>query len=152
MTPTERAHRFREWIMSDAVFLASGHDLKFAAMPRSDGTVGALVGHLNRVCGGDVNRRMFQHYVFGVDSSRDLHVRDRNALLAWLAPRHFGYFDRIPADYEAPDLEADPDKGQWLCRRQCAVTAAAVVEASRLALGQLAMPMKWTVTHTEKSA
>lgn len=148
MTPTERALAFREWITSDAPFKG---DATKAAFPTTAGTVGALVGHLNRVCGGDVNRRMFLHWCFGVDSSRDLHVRDRNALLAWLAPKHFDYAERVPLDYEAPDLDAETERGQWLVRRQCRVTAEAVVEAARLALGQLAMPIKWTVTHTSRT-
>lgn len=146
----ERAHRFKEWINSDRVFIDTGHDVKYAAMPRTDGTVGALVGHLNRICGGDEARRLFIKFTFDVDSSRDLHVRDRNALMAWLAPKHFEYFERVPVDYESPAFDADTEKGQWLCRRQCAATAAAVIESARLALRQLMMPIKWTVTHTTR--
>lgn len=143
--------KFKAWLNSNAVFLDTGHDLQYAAMPRTEGTVGALVGHLNAVCGGDEARRLFIKYCFDVESSRDLHVRDRNALLAWLAPKHFDYTERIPAEYEMPDFDADPEKGFWLVRRQCRVTAAAVIEAARLMLGQLAMPIKWTVTHRERA-
>ena len=144
-----RAAAFKAWINSDRAFLDTGHTLDYADFPRTAGGVGALVGHLNRVCGGDEPRRLLLHYCFGVDSSRDLHVRQRNALYAWLAPRCFEYAELIPTDYETPDLDGDPDKEVWLVRRQCAVTAALVVLAARAALGQMAMPVSWTVNVKE---
>lgn len=140
----ERADRFREWIASDRVFIDTGRGLSYAAHPTTTGTIGALLGHLNAVCGGDEARRLFLKFCFLVDTSRDLHVRDRNALLAWLAPRHFEMGDKIPADYEWPDLDRDLDKGFWLVRAKCRDTAALVVAAARARLGQL--EIQWTVT------
>lgn len=142
----ERAARFKQWLNSDAVFTATGHDLKNADHPTTAGTVGALVGHLDRVCRGE--RHLFLEYLFGVKSSKDLHVRQRNALLAWLAPRCFEYAEKIPADYEFPNMDGDPDKEVWLVRRKCFDTAAAVVEVARLAAGQI--PITWEVTEKVK--
>ncbi len=143
----ERANRFKQWINSEAVFTATGHDLKYADHPTTAGTVGALVGHLDRVCRGE--RHAFLFYLFGVASSKGLTVRQRNALLAWLAPRKFEMGDPIPPDYEFPDLDANLDKGFWLVRRKCLDTAAAVVEVARLQAGQA--QITWEVTEKVKA-
>jgi hypothetical protein len=114
------AKAFKAWVNSDAPFKLAHARPSEAAQPLVPHHLGALVGHLNTVCGSDDARRLFLHYCFGVDSSKALHVRQINALYYWL---------RV-----APDRE-----GKWsVTNAKASATAAAVVAVSRLAAGQVA--------------
>jgi hypothetical protein len=117
------AAAFKAWINSDAPFELAHADPALAARPLVPHHLGALIGHLNRVCGGDGERRSFLKYCFDVDSSKLLHVRHINALYYWLRVQ--------------PDAE-----GAWhVTNAKAAATAAAVVRESLLAAGQMEMPL-----------
>ena len=119
------ADDFKAWINSDAPFeLANAAPAK-AAQPVVSHHLGALIGHLNQLCGGDGERRSFLKYCFDVDSSKLLHVRHINALYYWLNVK--------------PD-----DEGKWqITNPRARATAAAVVTAALVAAGQMQMPLSF---------
>jgi hypothetical protein len=120
----DTAAAFRQWITTDAVFTA--HECPVDNRPMLNSKRGAMIAHLEDVCGGEAERRLFLAYVFGVDSSADLTCRQQNALYLWLAP-----FKVRPND---------PDDKRWAVGNpRAAATAAAVVTAARLAAGQLVL-------------
>lgn len=117
------ADEFKAWINSDEPFKLAGADPAKAAQPVVPHHLGALIGHLNDLTGSDGARRSFLKYLFGVDSSKLLHVRHVNALYYWLAVR--------------PDPE-----GKWIVTNPRArATAAAVVSAALVAAGQMQMEL-----------
>lgn len=117
------AEAFREWIMSDQVF--TDHGQKVDNQPMLNSKRGAMLGHLDEICGGEPERRSFLKFVFGVDSSTALTCRQQNALYLWLAPQK---------------ASPDPADKRWIVSNPKArATAAAIVKAARLAAGQLEM-------------
>jgi len=123
---------FKAWIATDAPLETQG-GAKWADYP-SDRN-GLLVGMLELACGDEESRHQFTLYCFGVASSKKLHTRDRNRLLAWLQPRKFEPGEAIPAEYLAPDVRGQ--NGDWCIRAKARETAQAVVRAARVGAGQM---------------
>lgn len=118
MNPNEHAEAFREWINSDRAF--TDHRKPVDNFPMLDSKRGAMIGHLEQLCGGERERRTFLKYVFNVESSADLHCRQQNALYLWLAPRK------------------DDLAGQWgIGNAKAPATVAAVLRAALVAAGQM---------------
>lgn len=92
--------------------------------PLSMGHMGALIGHLEEVCGGDEQRHAFLAYIYGVDSSRQLTVEQWSRLKEWLDPRPI----------EEP--VGPSGKQRWAVRAECYDEAKAAVSASYLARRQ----------------
>lgn len=115
------AQGFREWITSDKVF--ADHGCPVDNQPMLNSKRGAMIAHLEDVCGGEPERRSFLKYVFGVESSADLTCRQQNALYLWLAPQK---------------ANSDPTDKRWVVTNPKArSTAAAVVSAALVEAGQL---------------
>ena len=92
-----------------------------------DSKRGAMVAHLEDLCGGEPERRSFLKYVFGVSSSADLTCRQQNALYLWLAPQK---------------VSSDPKDKRWVVSNPKArATAGAVVDAAIVEAGQPEMTL-----------
>ena len=116
----EKAVAFKRWINSDKIFTDSGRPVD--NQPMLDSKRGALISHLESVCGGEKQRRSFLKYLFGVDSSADLTCRQQNALYLWLAPKSVA------------------GSKQWtVSNPKARATAEAVVRAALIEAGQLEM-------------
>lgn len=118
------AEAFKAWITSDQVF--RDHGTFVDNQPMLDRKRGAMIAHLEDICGGEAERRSFLKYVFDVDSSADLHCRHQNALYLWLAPQRVNPHD-------------DNDKRWEVGNAKARATAAAVVAAALRAAGQLTL-------------
>ena len=115
------AEAFRQWITSDQVW--ADHNTPINNYPMLSSKRGAMIHHLEELCGGEPERRSFLKYVFGVDSSADLTCRQQNALYLWLDPQ------------KAND---DPADKRWIVSNPKApATVAAVLDTVRRAAGQL---------------
>lgn len=56
----------------------------------NEGAKGAMVGHLNKICGGDGNRHLILHFLFGAYSSRELKGGEWYALARWIDAQEIG--------------------------------------------------------------
>lgn len=123
MNNTQTAEAFRSWITSDRAF--ADHGRQVDNQPMLDTKRGAMIAHLEELCGGEKPRRSFLKYVFGVDSSADLTCRAQNALYLWLAPK--------------PE---EPGSKHWVVTNPRARnTAMAVLAAALIAAGQQELPI-----------
>lgn len=113
---------FKQWINSDSPWAQRGKPVD--NQPMLDSKRGAMIAHLEDVCGGEKQRRSFLKYLFGIDSSADLTCRQQNALYLWLAPK--------PVN----------DSKQWtVSNPKARATAEAVVRAALLEAGQQELPL-----------
>ena len=78
---------FKEWINSRAPFDLANANPALAARPLVPHHLGTLLGHLDVLCGGDENRRVFLRFCFANEDNNMLHVRHINALFYWLTIR-----------------------------------------------------------------
>jgi hypothetical protein len=122
---TETAQAFKAYIHSDRIFADRGKPVD--NQPMLDSKRGAMLGHLEELCGGVKERHTFLRYVFGVDSSTALTCRQQNALYLWLAPK--------PADLIA-------GASTWVVTNPRAkATAAAVLAAALIEAGQMELEL-----------
>ena len=84
------------------------------------GKKGAIVGHLEEICGGKKERRTFLRSVYGVLSSRDLEPWQWNALWRWLGP---------PIEFG----------GKWYPHPECEPETRALLRAALIEAGQVEM-------------
>lgn len=112
---------FRAWITSDEPFKLSNASPALAARPLVPHHLGTLLGHLDTLCGSEVDRRLFLRFLFANEDNNLLHVRYINALFYWLCIR--------------PDGD-----GKWVVTNpRAAATAQAVLAEARLAGEQIGM-------------
>lgn len=128
--------KFKSWITTDAPLQTSG-GARWADYPSERN--GLLVGMLELACDDEESRHQFTLFLFGVASTKKLHTRDRNRLLAWLNPRKFAPDEPIPPDYLAPAVRGQ--NGDWCIRAKARETAQAVVRAARAGAGQVEMEL-----------
>ena len=67
----------------------------------SQGQIGAMIGELNRACGGDANRKLFLKAMFNVTSSKDLSISQQWALKGFIGIAPFGDTWLPRPDFEA---------------------------------------------------
>lgn len=120
---------FKAWITTDAPLQSSGGE-RWADYPSERN--GLLVGMLELACGDEESRHQFTLFCYGVASSKKLHARDRNRLLAWLNPAKFDPDAAVPAEYLPPRTP-----GAWTIRAKARETAQAVIRAARVDAGQM---------------
>jgi hypothetical protein len=117
------AAAFKAWINSNAPFQLANANPRTAAQPLVPHQLGALLIHLDTLCGGADNRRAFLRYCFANEDNDMLHCRHINALFYWLHVR--------------PDGE-----GKWVVTNPNAQrTARAVVAEAQQAGVQAELPL-----------
>ena len=101
---------FRDWLNSPEVMTELPPE---GSPPVTPKFVGALVGHLNSICGSDERRHTFLRYLFGVTSSKHLTAKQWVALYAFLAPKQ------------------NPDDSKWYVWAECAHMARKVIDTQQ---------------------